>query len=101
MNKLLIDRKKLPIKYIFNVYQQLKDFPTPEDILFEIVGHFEEYGVTEELNVKQIQKILSFKLSTKEIEECINTLTSKGYVTTSKENTKFIHYTIVTHPWCF
>lgn len=69
MNK--INENKLPLKYYFKIYNKLENFPTNEDILFELTSN--KYIINgSEFNYEKINKILSFKINNDQYNKFIN-----------------------------
>jgi hypothetical protein len=81
----IINKDKLPLKYYFEIYNKLENFPTNEDILYELSSN--KYIIKgTEFNLDKIKNILSFKINEdqynsfiKEYNEIIEEIENENY----------------------
>ena len=91
-----IDKNKLPIKYHLNIQYVLENYPTEEDLIYELASDI-DFGDDVELNIKEIKYIFEHKkFSIKEVEHICNSFVDKGYLQKNKETNK---YKLIDHPW--
>jgi len=91
MNK--IDESRLPLKYLFKIYNKLENFYTNEDILFELTSN--KYIIKgSEFNFEKIKGILSFKIDENKFDQFIN-----EYNYNILEETKDKNYILIKNVW--
>lgn len=92
-----LNRDKLPLKYILNVYKEYENYPTNEDIIFELASD-EEILNGKIFDINYLKYILSFKFQKDEIKNRLNKLIELGYLEINTENNASF-YKLVFHNW--
>ena len=92
-----LDERKIPIKYFLQVYSQIKDFPTPYDVLFELINDV-DLSLGKEKEFKSIKQTLDFSIDEEKLKEHLMILKKQKYILViEKENKEY--YKIISHPW--
>jgi len=78
----LLNKNKLQIKYYLNLYSSFKDYPTKEDLLYELVKNSEnlseglfdykimKYSVSSKLSKESFEDFILYAKKNKFIESC-------------------------------
>lgn len=88
-----IDESKLKVKYIIGSYRDSDDFPTCEDILYELTKEFCTKSA-KELRFTNESLKLRYSLSDESFNSIINTMLKKNIIETIKEKDGVITYEI-------
>jgi len=88
-----IDESKLKVKYIIGSYRDSDDFPTYEDILYELTKEFCTKSA-KELRFTNESLKLRYSLSDESFNMIINTMLKKNIIETIKEKDGVITYEI-------
>lgn len=88
-----IDESKLKVKYIIGSYRDSDDFPTYEDILYELTKEFCTKNA-KELKFTNESLKLRYSLSDESFNSIINTMLKKNIIETIKEKDDVITYEI-------
>ena len=88
-----IDESKLKVKYIIGSYRDSDDFPTCEDILYELTKEFCTKSA-KELRFTNESLKLRYSLSDESFNMIINTMLKKNIIETIKEKDGVITYEI-------
>ena len=96
-----IDISKLKVKYVIGSYRDSDDFPTAEDILYELTEDI-LYELTKEFCTKSAKELrftneslkLRYSLSDESFNSIINTMLKKNIIETIKEKDGVITYEI-------
>lgn len=88
-----IDESKLKVKYIIGSYRDSDDFPTYEDILYELTKEFCTKSA-KELRFTNESLKLRYSLSDESFNTVINTMLKKNIIETIKEKDGVITYEI-------
>lgn len=100
-----MNREKLKIKYLFELYKLSPLYPTEEDILYEYVRGLEESSLTDEIFENRILRGFSNKLpdSFENEKEMMNYFIDLGYFEEvnryKKTRGEIIEYKLIKHPW--
>lgn len=85
------------MKHYLDVYQLLDNFPTDEDILYELACD-EAIISGKDVSINHIKHILSFKVGLDELETLLNSLIKQNFIKNVKKQ-KTTSYKLLTHPW--
>lgn len=88
-----IDISKLKVKYVIGSYRDSDDFPTAEDILYELTKEFCTKSA-KELRFTNESLKLRYSLSDESFNSIINTMLKKNIIETIKEKDGVITYEI-------
>lgn len=91
---MIIDKNKIQLKYIFNVYKTLKSYPTKEDFLYDCIL---QHGlVDEDIDYKTIWRNTAVEKYGKEkYKEIIDELLKDKCI----EKTDQLRFNIIKTPW--
>ena len=88
-----IDESKLKVKYIIGSYRDSDDFPTYEDVLYELIKEFCTKSA-KELKFTNESLKLRYSLSDESFNSIINTLLKKNIIETINKKDDVITYEI-------
>lgn len=100
-----MNRSKLKIKYLFDLYKLSPVYPTEDDILFEYITGLEETGKIKEVFPNKILRKFCNKLPEQyeNEREIMQVFVDSGYFEIvnqyKKTNTEIIEYKLLKHPW--
>ena len=87
MNK--INSEKLPIKYALGVFTSLPNFPTIEDILFEVCSD-RQIIEGKEFDYKYVKHLSNFKLDEEKFNEFLNFYVENGIINKVKDKFRLV-----------
>jgi len=98
-----IDKSKLKIKYLYDLYKLSPIYPTEEDVLYQYINLLSDNNKLDNFNSVDLKR-LNVKLPVNyDIFEIMNVFIEQGYFKETnrykKTNTLLIEYTTIKHPW--
>lgn len=93
----ILNKNKLPIKYVIKSYVLMENYPTAEDILFDLISDSEILNGLD-FDYNYAKYILSIKLTKQKYDEFIKELINKQYVIENNIGKKNL-YKVINHPW--
>lgn len=91
----MIDENKLKIKYIIGCYKDLEDYPTTEDLMFQIINFANinnRDNIISDLDLKKI-------FETDDIENILTLLQKENFLLFDKELKTKKNYKIIKNPF--
>lgn len=93
-----IDTSKLKVKYVLGIHSTLKGYPTPEDILYELIRDYCA-KVAKDIKFTDISLQKRWSLSEEKAQEIIQHLESKGYLEVVNQTSAYKTYQVVQNPY--
>ena len=99
-----INKEKLKIKYLFDLYKISPLYPTEEDVLYEYICLLNEKGKINKFTTADLRRWrVKLPKEYETIPEIMNVFIEQGYFKElnryKKTNTLLIEYETIKHPW--
>jgi len=90
----------MKLKYKFKVFHLLESYPTPEDVLFEIVNFLSERNrLDQEWSDLGIKGAFSKRFSEDEISDLLQQLVDQGFLAKKEGSGKRNYFRIIKNPF--
>lgn len=93
-----IDTGKLKVKYVLGIHSSLKGYPTPEDILYELIRDY-SVKVANEIKFTDANLQKRYSLSEERLHEIIQHLESKGFLEVINQTSSYKTYQVIKNPY--
>lgn len=97
---MIINKDKLPIKYVFGIYNKHKDYPTLKDNLYELYSTLDDINKTSFFNT-ETTKVFNKKYKDLSRDELLVQFLLNGYIQKidAESTSKKIKYEVIRTPW--